>query len=150
MKKLGIYVDSIEHSQLFLKLHYEAAKIKNDLSLTIFYNNHGKLIETPIYEIMPASNLWKTRFPVIATDIMAAKFLASALVVRDKYFYIWAQDWLMRPIENYQDNIAVYCNPKLKLLTRNELMYNVVKNTWKEPVGILNDFDHQRLYELAA
>jgi hypothetical protein len=108
------------------------------------------MISAPNYEIMPAYNIWKTNFPVIATDIMAAKFLAKSLVVKEKYFYIWSHDWLMRQTEHYLTNLSVYCNPKIKLLVRNETMFKIVKSIWKEPAGILYDFDHRELLKIGA
>lgn len=148
MKKLGIYVDSIEYSQLFLQLNNELEKAKDKLNVTLFFNNHGRMIDSPNYEVMPAYNIWKARFPIIATDITAAKFLINALPVKEKYFYIWSHDWLMKPAENYMENISVYCNPKIDLLVRQKSMFNIVKNIWKEPTGILYDFDHQELLRL--
>ena len=148
MKKLGIYVDSIEYSQLFLRLNSELEKVRDELNVTLFFNNHGRMLDKPAYDIMPAYNIWKTNFPVIATDIMAAKFLANALTVREKYFYIWSHDWLMRSSDSYMQNISVYCDPNIKLLVRSPAMLNIVKNVWKEPAGILYDFDHQQLLRL--
>lgn len=149
MRQLGIYVDSIEFSQLFLSLNHEAKKAEKDLDITLFFNNHGKFIDTPVYNVMPAANIWKTNMPIIATDDMSARFLLAAHTIKDKYFFIWSLDWLMKKVRYAEDNLNLYCNDKLKLLVRNEDMFNLVNSIWKEPIGILDDFDNRRLYDLA-
>ena len=143
-------MDNIEFSQLFLTLNYEAERVKDKLNITVFFNNHGKMIDSAQYNVMPASNMWKTNMPVIATDDMSAKFLLATHTIKKKYFYIWSLDWLMKKARKVEDNLALYCNNKLELLVRDEDMYKLVSSVWKKPTGILDDFNSEQLCEIAA
>lgn len=149
MKKLGIYVDTIEYSQLFLCLNHQLHLSKNDLNVTVFFNNSGKFINNCEYTVMPAYNIWKANFPIIATDCISARYLIDAHPIKDKYFYIWSLDWLTHGVKDFRLNLSTYCNNTIKLLVRNELMFNIVKSIWKEPVGIIDDFEYRSLYEIA-
>lgn len=141
-QKLGIYVDTIEFSQLFLCLNYQAEIAADYLNITLFFNNGGKFIDSPHYTIMPAYNIWKSNFPIIATDKLSALYLTNAYPVKQKYFYLWDFEDL-NTTPQYINNI------KLDILTRNNEIYNKIKASWKEPIGIIDDFDYRKLLEIA-
>lgn len=140
--KLGIYVDTIEFSQLFLCLNHEAELAGDRLNITLFFNNGGKFIDSPYYTIMPAYNIWKANFPIIATDRLSAMYLSNAYPIKNKYFYLW-------DIEELDTNKQYKNYINMKLLTRNKETFNIIKDSWKEPIGIIDDFDYRELLKIA-
>lgn len=141
--KLGIYVDTIEFSQLFLCLNHQTQLAGNRLNITLFFNNCGKFIDSPNYTVMPAYNIWKANFPIIATDRLSALYLTNAHPVKRKYFYLWD----FEELNNNQQHTRLI---KLDVMTRNKEIYDKIKNSWKEPIGIIDDFDYRQLLKIAG
>lgn len=150
--KGGIWVDNIGKSQ---KGHYIIKSINeivkdhfNDIIL--FYNEFDNIMAVPKFAILQDSEVWGFDGLVIATSFNTAKKLISCPSPTKKFFYVWDLEWLNIENLNYVDFQNVYQNDSLDLIARSSYHAELLEKCWKQPVGIVEDFDAEQLRKILS
>ena len=84
----------------------------------------------------------------IATNIETAQKLISVPGPKKKYFYIWDIEWTKLKAVNYNQLSNIYCNSQLELIVRSEHHAKLIKDCFKEPCHIMEDWDIEVLRKL--
>jgi hypothetical protein len=85
--------------------------------------------------------------PIIATDIESARYLLQSPNL-PRYFYMWDLDWLYK-IKNESDYSQIY-NSNLNIIAKNEDHAQLIKQCWKTPSHIIEDFNHDEFAKIFA
>lgn len=146
----GIIVDSLGMSQL----SYELTRSLNSLNrldeywdILIFYRNYDKHLATPFFGMMQENEVWGFDAPVISTDLNTTETLIHSLMPTSKFFYVWNLEW-KNNILDAEKLHNIYCHKDIKLIARNKYHFDIIKNTWKEPIDIIEDFNYERIIKL--
>jgi len=83
----------------------------------------------------------------LATNLETASLLVDFPTAVKKYFYVWDLEWVCKNY-NYHEMLRVYCNNELNLVARSKSHFKAIKNSWKEPCGIVEDFDSKAILKL--
>lgn len=118
-----------------------------DVNITIFYEDYDKIPIKPEFSIMQNRYAWGFDGTLISTDLHTTETLQHLVGPKKKYFYLWNLEWL------YSDNMfnsysLLYQDDDIDLIVRSQLHYDIVKNQWKEPCIIMEDFDNDILSRL--
>ena len=146
----GIIVDSLGMSQL----SYELTSSLNKLitldeywDIIVFYRNYDKYMISPLFGMMQETEAWGFDAPIISTDLTTTKILLNALRPTKKFFYIWNLEW-KNGLYDIEELYNVYCHKDINLIARNQSHFDLIKECWKEPVAIIEDFNHEQIIRL--
>lgn len=85
---------------------------------------------------------------LVATNILNANQILTAHGSSRKVLYLWDVDWMFTPY-NYQWLYDILSNEKLEVIVRSETHREAVLNLCgKEPIGILQKFKLEQLWNL--
>lgn len=143
--RAGIVVDSLGVSQMSTQLTSQlnrADELETFWDVILFYHEYDRIISPPLFAMMQSEELWGFDAPVIATSIHTADRLIKSPRPTKKLFYVWDLEWMYRS-HDIDDISAIYCHPELSLIARSQSHYDILKQSWREPVGIIEDFKYE-------
>lgn len=148
-EKLGIIVNNLGPNQLAYYLINTGNKFVNDgeKDLTLFFHDLMPECANPLFGIMNLAEVYSYNGPVVATNINNASRLLEYPGPSKKVFYVWDLEWLRMPNKQYEQLNDVY--GKIPLIARSKRHYDILSNAWQQPIGIVEDADVNKLYELA-
>jgi len=150
--KLGIMIDSLGASQLACTAISEINKANSFkdfyVDINVFFHKNDKMLLPSRFAIFQEQQAWGFDGPVFATELSNAKTLLNCPCPTKKFFYVWDLEWIYNMFY-YEVLAEIYLNPNLHLVARNQYHFNFIKNCWKEPVAIIEDFNHEKIIKLA-
>lgn len=148
--KAGIIINSLNYYQqplyLFKSLNELAIK-RPDIDAYVFRENPGIFPTSTSFAIMSVKEAWSFDGPIISTDLQSTTKLINCPCPTKKYFYVWDLEWIYNKDSQFKDFYDIYQHNDINLIARSKSHYDVIKNAWKEPVGIMENFEHERLIE---
>ena len=81
----------------------------------------------------------------VATDITTALLCASLKLPKKKYFYINSLEWVGHRPLFYEELKNIYLNEELELLVSNQRDYKLIKNLFKVPEFIVENWDFSEI-----
>jgi hypothetical protein len=138
---IGIVCNNVGPSQLayyLIKTGNEFVKTGDDDLVVFFYELMPECIK-PNFALMNLSEAYDYNGVLVATDINSASRILEYPGTQEKFFYLWDLDWIKLPQKQYENLLQVYKNPRLPLIVRSKRHFELVKNLWQEPVGIVED-----------
>lgn len=144
--KAGIMVDSLGTTQLALQLILEINKVnllENYIDVCVFYHYNDKVLIAPNFALFHEQEAWGYNGPVMATSLETAHRLLKIHTPVRKLFYVWDLQWIHK-IYSFEEIADVYCNDNIDLIARSESHAKIISLCWKEPVGILRDFNYEQ------
>lgn len=143
MKNLAVLIDKPGFTQKFKRLAEELNKLSNNINVTLFCAERGPIpvkMHFPIMELVTCYNFDGT---MLSTDLYTTQIMRNCLRPQRKLFYVYDLEYLYSPF-TFSFLNSVY-NSDVELIARNQTRYNILKNTWKEPAGILEEFNYEQL-----
>jgi hypothetical protein len=128
----------VDNINTLLRQHYEYSPI-------IFYQNIGKCVLPLLCCHMYMQQAWGFKGTLISTDITTTIILDKCLTTRKKIFYVFDLEWITQSNKPYSLFKSIYDNPEISLLARSSSHFDILKKTWKTPIGILNEYNHEEL-----
>jgi hypothetical protein len=134
---VGYILSDIDNSQKCKSLFRDINK-----QTSVFYQSLHKTnfqIELPIFNVCYAFNGFKE--PLISTCINTTRILKECLDPVRKLFYIYDIEWnfIHQEASDFED---IYLNDDIDLIASSTDDYDLIKSCWKEPVGIMKDFNY--------
>lgn len=134
---LGILIKRLELSDKCMAMFHNLSNKK----IICYCYEQNTLIKPPTFPIFEMIHAYAHNGPLISTCLETTKALLTLDSVKQRIFYIWNYEWLYGKFDaKYLYNI--YMNPKIELLVRTADSYKIVKNTWKRPIGIMEEFNY--------
>lgn len=149
MKNLAILIDRFGYNQKCKRICEEINLLAQNPAVNplIFFAEYGPLpipINFPIMELVKCVDFSGV---FISTDFYTTEVMNNSLFSTKRYFYVWNMDYLYGQYP-FQMLNSLYNNPKTELLARNQHRFNILKNTWKEPAKIVEEFNHKQIEAL--
>lgn len=135
--RLGFLVSSLGTSQLAYHILQGAnASLgrHRDLDIIAFYQNVSKPWVTPLFGLLNISEAYGFSGVVIATSLNTARKMAGFPGPQGRYFYAWDLEWVVSGGMAYEDMAAVYCNPKVPIIARNDAHAALIERCWNRTV----------------
>lgn len=152
MNKIGVIVRDLGFSQsnfsLIKSLNYF---VDNNLTdCCIFYESLVQTPLTPLFGTYHVNEIYDFEGIVISTNLLGTKRLVNVPGPLKKYFYIWDLEWTK--LRGYQYNIIrdIYLNSEVDLIARSERHYNLLKNCFKKPACIIDNWEKEELAKLCT
>ena len=147
---IGIVCNNIGPNQLAYYAIKSGNKFveKGEHDLIIFFYELMPECLRPNFAIMNLSEAYNYNGVLIATDLNSASRISEYPGTTNKYFYVWDLEWLRIQQKQYEELATIYNNTKIPLIARSKRHYEILKNLWKEPVGIADNCDITQLYEI--
>lgn len=146
----GIMIHSLGVSQLSMHLIYELNQVptyNEYVDIIVFYREYGKILKTPKFALMQEENAWGLNGPVMSTDLQTTSRLLLCPKPKRKIFYVWNLEWMFHQYD--AEAIArIYCHRDIILVARSPEHAKIISNCWKDPVAILEDFNHEQLIRI--
>lgn len=148
MYSLGFLLKDFDVSQLTYYLSKNIADVldkRSDLDIIVFQQS---LIRPPMrapFAILHERELWSYTGTCITTKPELAKNLLSVPQCKQKVFYVVDIEWNRQQM-SHEDMATIYND--LDLIAENEHIANILGKTWKEPLGIANNFDIEKILEI--
>ncbi len=140
--------------------------IDNTAEYNIIFQNISKLIKHNIYTNIVIFN---SRCDKVSTDnipilhINHAKFFKGDLFLFDisgliltkqftninkKLLYCNDMPWIKIRNNNYREWENLYCSNTIDFIVTNKYLYDIYSLSWKEPIGIMESFDYEKIQKL--
>ena len=151
LKSFGFLINSFNSSQNNITLCSNINEIltrDSKYSPIIFFAMPGA---SPVFTRccqLHQRHAWGFASPLISTDIATTIILKGCLQTRRKLFYVYDLEWIYQPNIYYKILKDIYQNPEIDLIARSESHFDILKNCWKEPIGIVHDYDAKELTTL--
>lgn len=149
-KSVGIIINSFFNHQLPEKLFSSLNKLADsnpEIDPIVFRQNTSIFPSFPRFAIMNLRECWGFKAPVISTDMSTTEYLLSFPGPTKKLFYVWNLEWIFQSNLQIETVEKIYLADDINLIARNQIHYNILKNNFKEPIGILEDFNHEQLLQ---
>lgn len=147
---IGLIVKEISlsdaHYSMTINLN-RAQESRIDVSPTIFRMTPGYIPYVCRFGVLELKQAWGFTGPLMVCSEDCVKSLLNMPSTNDKYFYVWDLEWLYKN-HSYEYNNNIYNNDKIKLIARSQSHFDVLKKCWKEPVGIVKDFNYEQLVKV--
>lgn len=137
---LSVFCKSLGHNQLSISLIKNLNNI--ELVCSLFYEEPPQLLLPANFLISYYYDGWHSNGIVLAVDEYAARTTLHLPRPKHILFYVYDLNWFDN---TFKDNIEIYKNDRISLLARSQSHFNIIKKTWKEPLGIVEDFNHAEL-----
>jgi hypothetical protein len=146
MKNLAILIDRLGYSQKLKRIIEECNKLPSDINIVLFSAEYGPLPAKTNFPIMEMIKCFDFDGTFISTDIYTTQIMQNVLLCKKKIFYVYDLEYLYQP---YTFSIlnSIF-NSDIDLVARNQYRYDILKNTWKEPIDIMEEFNHKTLMKL--
>lgn len=151
MKKLGILINNLGHSQLsyiISKRIIENSQRKFFDDIVLFYSDIVPSLFPIITATMQISECWLYNAPCVATDISSAKKLINIFGPTKKFFYSYNLEWIRPEQFRYEDFANVYCSSELEIIARNEDHAKIIENCFNRKSHILNELNLDELQRI--
>lgn len=151
--ELGFLMDHLGPSQLSYRMisqvnDYLDNNCSNDI--IVFFENLSRPVLSPRFAIMQINEAWGFQGAAIATSLSTAGKLVNYPEPLLKIFYVWDLEWLRSKNYNYEQNVAIYRHPELKIVTRCEDYKKEVENLWNVKVhDVVKDFNIEQFIEIS-
>ncbi len=147
LKKLGVLVDSLGHSQLTHAI-WTAAKSRPSIDVMLFYER----LATPPWPLpcarMHVAHASAFDGPLVATNFSTALTLRGLVMPSAKFFLAWDLEWLHWPHKDFTELLAVYGSDEYILTARSASHREILANAWNREVALVDGarletfFDH--------
>jgi hypothetical protein len=151
MKKFGILLNSLGISQQGLSITKNLnALVERDpyISPVVFYREYAPMAITPGFAMMQDVNAWGFDAPIIATNISSAQRLLEYPRPTKKFLYVTDLEWGYHQNLPYEYFDQTYRHKELFLIARSKSHYDIIAKHWKQPVGIVQDWNYQQLSDI--
>jgi len=151
INKAGILVNKIDFSQFGLALTRAVNKISienADIDIIAFYQTWGRYPLAPRFTSMMEREAWGFDGTLISTNINTTMKNIKCPGPQKKLFYVWDLEWLYLQEPVFAQLAKIYCHPKIELIARSNTHYKALKDAWKEPICIMDNFDNETLKSL--
>ena len=118
------------------------------LDVVVFFRDNPVPGKIPLFASLSEYEAWGFNGPVLATDLYTAERLIACPRPHPKYFYIFDLEWIYQPLTKFKEKSNIYNNDQLQLIARNQYHFDIIKKVWREPVAIIDDFNHIELTKL--
>lgn len=82
---------------------------------------------------------------LFSTDIKSTKILTQCLRAKRKLFYVQELEWILQENKVFRELYNIYNNPSIDLIAKNNEDYKILKNCWKEPIGVINAWNYEEV-----
>ena len=148
--KAGIYIDkiiSVPKIEFLINNVNTLHDINPYYDIAIFTYDGNFQFNIPRFAILPAKEAWMFEGPILATTTVDAEAILKFPQATKRYFYLWDLEWLYQP-NAYILYKNIYQNDNLELIVQTNEHFKIVKNCWKEPMCIMENFDYKILHKL--
>ena len=143
--KAGILVKRIDSSQLGFNITNSINYISNHLvnvDIIVFSQEPSSPPMTPLFAIMPETEVWGFDGPVISTNLETAATLINVTGPTKKYFYVWDLEWMRLENFTHKQLSKIYNDEAIELITRSKHHRDIIGKCWRYPSHIMDDFNH--------
>lgn len=137
---IGIILQHLLPSQLnFLTIKYlNGLSSKHGIDCSIFYEQCTPIFASLKFGIYNISEIAHAKGLIIATNLNQASYLTDLTNNTTKIFYVWDLEFL-RHSKNFLDNVKIYRNKSIRLITRNNDYAKILENYCNRPVDAVID-----------
>ena len=149
--KAGILVNKIDGSQLGFSITNCINHISENMvnvDIVVFTQEPSAPPLTPLFAVMPETEVWGFDAPVISTSLETASTLINATGPSKKYFYVWDLEWMRLDRYMHKELSKIYNNKKIELIARSKRHQLITGQCWRYPSHIMNDFNHKDLMRI--
>lgn len=150
IKKLAVLVSSLKNTNDSIELIKALNELteQTNIDASIFHLEWNSLPFIPCFGIFHSYDLLSFNGVGIATNLETAQKLLYASAIKKRYFYLQNLEWVTATPYNFSFFHSIYCNDNLELIVKTQEDFDLVKNCWKEPVKIMEQFNCKQLEEL--
>jgi hypothetical protein len=148
IKSFGVLIDGLNNNQLTHTLLFNLNKIiqtSPNYSPTIFYQSIGQSSMPSMAAKVHYCNAWNYPHTLIATNLNTASILLNCIRPKKRLFYVHDPEWVFLNCPPFELVNNIYNNPKIQLIARSKSHFDLIKRVWKEPIGIVENFNIEQL-----
>lgn len=93
---------------------------KINFDFTLFVEEILMPCTKPLCAIMNIAEIHAYHGNLITTTIQNTMFTLGAVAIQRRFFYLWDLEWLRLGRQNYLQNMSVYRNSNIQLITRSQ------------------------------
>lgn len=152
MIKIGFLLSHLGINQLAFHFILNANNFlqeENNVDIIAFVCNLSPPIQYPNFASMNINEAFDFDGIVVATTLNTAQKMAHFPGPQCRYFYLWDLEWMRSPGYNFENLLAIYNNPHLKLIARNNEHAMLIEKCWNRPVhAIIPNCDIRKFIEM--
>lgn len=147
MLQLGVLLPYLGSSQLaYLAINQiHNYKLANPADCVIFYNQLDEPCMPLSVSRMNRVELWNYGGNLVVTNLDDAETGLNLVGINSLTFYVWDLEWL-RGKSDFIKNIAVYRNPKLRLVCRSDSHADAIENYCNRRPEVISDFNLEEMF----
>lgn len=146
MNSISVIVDKWECSQLcyLIAQWFNHIIYKQNIDCVVFCKELDSPFIQTNFSIMNISELYSFRGLAISTNIENTKQLINACIDADKVFYVWDLDFTKNT--NYIDNLSVFINKEIDLVTRSLDYSQEIENFCNRTPVVIENLNIMEIY----
>ncbi len=151
--KLAVMLNNLGPSQLAYNLVLQANALvgsRSDLDVVALYESLCRPCISMNFASMQVVEGWGFDGPVVATSFSTAEKLIRFPAASKKLFLVWDLEWLRVKEKSFRQQLAVYGNTELTLLSRSKDHAKAISDCWNRESLVVEDFDLARIIEVAT
>ncbi len=151
VNKLGMIINNLGSSQLAfgaINSGNQFVKQEERSDFILFYYELAPECAKPEFMVCNLAEAMNYNGSLIATNLNSAARILEFPGTQSKYWYCWDLDWLRMQNRDYDELRKVYESPRLKLIARSERHAKIIRNAWRDPVGIVENANVQQLWNV--
>ena len=148
-RDLGIIITHINNSDWFDNIFLELKNMikDNPYKHICIFNSYSEKIIT---HNVPILHLNQSKFftgDVIVFDILSLNLIRSFPLLTNKYYYAQDVPWGSN-LGAYAEWTSLLEQNKLEVIAKNQEVYDLYEICWKKPLGIMENFQYERLSQI--
>lgn len=146
MKSIAVIVDKWECSQLCFLVSQWFNKIieESNIDCVVFCKDSDPPFIQTNFSIMNISELYSFGGLAISTNIENTKTLIKSCINANKIFYVWELEFIKN--KNYLDNLSVFNNKEIELITRSKEYSDEIKNLCNRKSSVIENFNIKEIF----
>ena len=147
---LGLIIKEFDLSdaQYYMTINLNRAQeLENGVSPAVFRMVPGYIPHVCKFGVFELKQAYGFTGPLMVFDANCVKTLKNMPSTNKKYFYVWDLEWLYIN-QAYEENVKIYQDDSIELIARSKPHYDLLSKCWKNPVGIVEDFNYEQLNKI--
>ncbi len=149
--KAGILVDRLDSSQMGFNIVNSINHISDNMTnvdIIVFTREPSTPPITPLFAVMPETEVWGFNAPIISTSLETASILINVTGPTKKYFYVWDLEWMRLENFMHKDLSEIYNNEGIELISRSKRHSLITGKCWRHSSHTMSDFNHKDLMRI--
>lgn len=145
MRDIGFFAITLENNQLHDQI---CSMVKDYINVdknrqVVIFNQYSEKFDTKNIPILPISYSKYYNGSLVVFDTHSLLIAINSVGSNDVYFYTQTVPWEIS-YGSYYQWYEIFNNPKLKVITHNQYLYDLYQLIWNNAIGVCEEINYEK------